>query len=363
MCYNYYNMKPKMKKVKTQNHANRSPMWFPYLQSMKETKKGIFEFVFNGGNEVTNLEDISSIMIYGESDTKLDQQILDKIARKGVPIILHRRNMTQPIYINGGLRPDPQDTFSAQIIKRRQSRTRTHIARQLLIAKMKSMSYLVDPEKVPQFASIKLLRNIEAKHAKKYWRAYFARLGHPEWTRREKNPASEALDGASKFISGIVLRWITYHHLSPYHGFLHEPTDYPSLVYDLMEPTRGIFEAILLEAFLSTNNKNWLVYSISTLKEALDEQVYTTLTRQIVTRQELLHGTVLSLKYYLLGRQRKFLIPMPGKPNGGRPPKVDFLLYGRHAGKTDFWEKADMAANQDKWLKQKPKRIDPEHPF
>ncbi|MDR0887241.1 MAG: CRISPR-associated endonuclease Cas1 [Candidatus Nomurabacteria bacterium] len=349
--------------VKTQNHSNRVPMWLPYLHSIRETKKGIFEFVFNGGTEIVNLNEISSIMIYGETDTKLDQKILDKITRKGIPIIIHRRNMSQPIYITGGLRPDKDDTITEQLVKRQQSRTSTHIARQLLIAKMHSMSYLIPSAKVPQFANIKTLRNIEATHAHKYWRAYFTKLNHPEWIRRDKNPASEALDGASKFISGIILRWITYHHLSPYHGFLHEPTDYPSLVYDLMEPTRGIFESILLQVFINTNQKDWLVNSISELKMALDEQIYTSLTRQIVTRQELLHGTVLSLKYYLLGRQRKFLIPLPGSPNGGRPPKVEFLLYGRHAGKTNFWEKAEIAANNDKWLKQKPRHFDHDHPF
>jgi hypothetical protein len=64
------------------------------------------------------------------------------------------------------------------------------------------------------------------------------------------------------------------------------------------------------------------------------------LPRQIVTRQELLHGAVLSLKYYLLGKQRKFLVPLESQPKGGRPPKVKFLLYGRHAGRTDFWDEA-----------------------
>ena len=30
--------------------------------------------------------------------------------------------------------------------------------------------------------------------------------------------------------------------MSPYHGFLHTPTEYPALVYDLMEPYRGYIE-------------------------------------------------------------------------------------------------------------------------
>ncbi|MDR0957443.1 MAG: CRISPR-associated endonuclease Cas1, partial [Candidatus Nomurabacteria bacterium] len=323
-------------------------LWLPYLQSIKENKNGIFDFAYNGGEVQTRLDEVQSIMIYGDVDTDLDVRILDKIARSGVPIIIHRRTMTQPIYIVGGARPDPDDTLSAQLIKRSQSRIASHVARQILTAKMDSMKYLVKPKVLPQFASVKKLRNIEAVHAREYWKAWFAKLGHPEWTRREKNPAAVALDAQSKFISGIILRWISYHHLSPYHGFSHEPTDYPSLVYDLIEPYRGIFEAKILTEWISgaIPTERYLTSAIAITKELLDERVYVPLTRQIVTRHELLHGIVLSLKYYLLGRQRKFMVPMQGKPNGGRPPKVDFLLYGRHAGKTDFWKVADDLADK-----------------
>lgn len=348
-----------MEEKKKYLKPRRVPMWLPYLQSIKETRKGVFEFVYKGGAEVSSLDNISSIMIYGDTDTKLDVVMLDKIIRKGIPIIIHRRTMSQPIYIYGGLRPDPEDTVSKQIMKREFKRTSTHISRQLLDAKMRGMNYLVKPKWIPKITNIKMLRNIEAVHAKRYWERFFKELGHPEWTRRGKNPASVALDASSKFLSGIVLRWICYHHLSPYHGFLHETTDYPSLVYDLLEPYRGMFEAKLLKMFTENSEDKWLAYSIVVLKEALDEQVYVPLTRQIVTRQELLHGAVLSLKYYLLGKQRKFLIPVIGKPNGGRPPKVEFLLYGRHAGKTDFWVRAhEISERQDvKRLRNHKRRI------
>lgn len=320
----------------------RVPMWLPYLQNIKEHPKGTFTFEYNGGSETTTLDTVQSIMIYGDSDTPLHIPTLDKIARSGIPIIIHRRNMAQPIYITGGLRPDPQDTISKQLILRNRSRNKRHIARQLLQAKFRSCSWLIPPEHLPLYASIESLRNIEAKHAKKYWDAYFSTLGYPQFTRRGNNDGRQALDAASKFIVGILLRWITYHHLSPYHGFLHEPTDYPALAYDLMEPNRGTFDRILLQAWKRGNvpSNRWLATGINALKNAMNEKVYTGLTRQIVTRQELLHGEVLSLKYYLLGKQRKFLIPSESKPNGGRPPKVNFLLYGRHAGKTDFWDEA-----------------------
>lgn len=321
---------------------SRVPLWLPYLQGVTENPKGTFTFQYNGGSETVRLDAIQSIMIYGDSDTTFDIKILDKIVRCGIPIIIHRRNIGQPIYITSGARPDPQDTLSRQLILRAQSRKSRHVARMLLQAKMRSCSWLVSPISLPLYANVDDLRNIEAKHAKKYWRAYFEELGYPQYIRRGSNPAAQALDAASKFVSGIVLRWVIYHHLSPYHGFLHEPTSYPALVYDLMEPTRGNFELALLETWKrgAIPQEKWIPTGIATLKEALNTKVYTSLTRQIVTRQELLHGTVLSLKYYLLGKQRKFLIPIEGRPNGGRPPKVNFLLYGRHAGRTDFWDEA-----------------------
>jgi len=317
------------------------------LQGIKETKKGVFEFVYNGGEETAKVEEILSIMIYGETDTPIDTRILAKLCGRGVPIVIHRRNLPRPIFITAGPRADPDDTLSAQLIRRSSVRATTHVARQILKAKMASMAYLVDPQPLPNYADVNRLRNIEAVHAKKYWDAWFTRLGQAEWHRRSKNPAAEALDAVSKFLAGITLRWITYHNLSPYHGFLHTPTDYPTLVYDLLEPYRGLADVVVLQTLLASDDeKLWIPRSIAAIKGWLNVQTYVPLTRQIVTNQELLHGVVLSLKYYLLGRQRVFHIPLPGKPKGGRPAKVEFRLYGRHAGKTDFWKVAHRVSNE-----------------
>ncbi len=345
----------------SRSSKQRAPLWLPYLQSAELKRGGQFEFVYNGGEVTTDLSDISSILIYGDTTTPLSPRMLDSIARKGVPIILHRRHMARPVYITAGWRPDPDDTISHQLVKRQNSQLATHISRQLLLAKFKSMSWLIPPAELPGRASVAHLRNIEAQHAKKYWRTYMEYLGrttgHPEWTRRPprpvagetntapfmlKNPAGAALDAVSKFTSGVVLRWIAYHHLSPFHGFLHEPTDYPSLVYDLMEPYRGLLEQELLQTWIRSETpvEDLTDVAIQTTKEWFDRRTYVPLTRQIATHQELLHGAVLSLKFYLLGRQRKFHVPMPGRPKGGRPAKVEFLLYGRHAGRTDFWTEA-----------------------
>jgi len=324
----------------------RIPVWLPYLETVNESAGGVIHFKYKGGEEKLKLTDISCIMIYGETNMSFKLPIFEKITRAGIPIIYTRRNIANPMVIHGALRHDKDDTITAQILARENKKKRIHISRQLLTAKMESMKYLVPTMELPQNTSIAELRSIEAQHAKKYWEEYYDRIGHPEWSRRGaetgKNPVSSTLDAGSRFISGIVLRWILYHHLSPSHGYFHVPTDYQSLVYDLMEPYRGLFDFELMRVFVEypSHKEKWIPLSINRLKDKYNSRCYVPLTRQIVTYHELLHGSVLSLKSYLLGRQRKLHIPLPGEPRGGRPPKVAFKLYGRQAGKSNFWPEA-----------------------
>lgn len=330
--------------------TKRLPAWLPYLQSVEKENNQIWKFVYKGGEIITKLDSLQSIMIYGESDIRFDISQLEEIAHKGIPIIIHRRTMAQPIYITGGIRPDADDVITYQVIARRNDAHRKHIARKLLQSKFKSMAWLdISEPELSKDISVEQMRNIEAVHAKRYWQRYFTLLGVKQ-SRRAGESYSAGLDAASKFLSGIILRWIHYHHLSPFHGYLHDPTTYPALIYDLMEPYRSTFDRIILQEWLRLgirpNSKVSTIVgtAINVVKEALDEKVYIGLTRQIVTRHELLHGIVLSLRFYLMKEQKTFMIPIESKPNGGRPRKVSFRLYGRQAGKTDFWQQAREAA-------------------
>jgi CRISPR/Cas system-associated endonuclease Cas1 len=290
-------------------------------------------------------------MIYGDYG-KLETKILEAIVSKGVPIIIHRRNVARPIYICTPLRPDQADTLSAQMLCRANERKKLHVARKLLQAKFRAMQWLL-PEmpELKRSASLEKMRQVEALHAKRYWTLFYRGLGIASQGRRKAGKVAAALDCMSKFVSGIILRWTTYHHLSPFHGFLHAATDYPALVYDLIEPYRGYFDRVVFEKACLVEspdeNSGLIGMTIEGVKEALDEQVYTGLTRQIVTRHELLHGAVLGLKCYLEGRHSRFLIPQIDQPKGGRPRKVDFRLYGRQAGRTDFWRVATSAADEE----------------
>jgi CRISPR/Cas system-associated endonuclease Cas1 len=235
---------------------------------------------------------------------------------------------------------------------RNNDKKRTYLAKRLIGAKFKSMNWLIPYKRDHLYGifDIDKIRNIEAWQSKVYWQEYFNQLGIKNGKRRDdNNEVKKTLDAVSKFVAGIILRWILYHNLSPFHGFLHKPTDYPALVYDLMEPYRGFFDEIVFKTIKENQEKNLppeknLPIAIENIKKLLEKKVYIHSTRQISTFQELLHGIVLSLRVYLLQETRKFIIPMPEKPNGGRSIKAGFKLYGHSAGITDFWSEAKSIA-------------------
>jgi CRISPR/Cas system-associated endonuclease Cas1 len=221
-----------------------------------------------------------------------------------------------------------------------------YIARRLLKTKFQSMAWLTPPLSFPkEWQTVNDMRQIEARHGRNFWEKYYQKFGYPTSQRRNNdNDVSKVLNAVSKFVSGIVLRWVLYHRLSPYHGFLHSPTDYPSLVYDLMEPYRGHIYKRVMEAMKEAEEVS-VGIAIEAVKELLDEEVYTDATRQIVTFHELLHESVLALRAYLLGEASRFIVPTPDQPNGGRPKETGYTLYGRSAGPTDFWEQAENVSD------------------
>lgn len=337
-----------MSKNASENKPSKIPYWFPYTEKIR-LKGGTLFVDYKGGSCEAELDEIHSIMFYG-SVCNLSEDFLDACAKEGIPVCIHRRNMHRTIWITPGYPYQSKDMLTKQILFRENDKKKTHIARKLLKAKFKSMEWLIDAPHFPKrWLSIKELRVMESKHAKKYWERYYAGLGLPESSRRSRdNNLSPALDAISKFVSSILLRWIHYHRFSPFHGYLHEPTDYPSLAYDLIEPYRGYIEQEIFNALkdrkedIKTSNVTGLC--IYVLKEMLYEKIYTHQTRQIVTFHELLHGSVLALRAYLTKQAKRFIVPIPGKPKGGRPKKTGYRLYGRSAGPTNFWKTADKVA-------------------
>lgn len=327
-------------------------LWLPYLSEISLKPKTV-RFVYKGGKIIIEWRKIHSIMIYGQS-TELPQQFLEKCAFYKTPVIVHRRNIPRAVIIVPTLPPDQENLLTQQVLYRENKKKRPYIAKRLLQAKFKSMNWLtpVDRDLLYRLANIEEMTKVESWHARRYWKNYYTRL-NIESARRDdnKNIATVTLDAVSKFLTGILLRWVLYHNLSPYHGFLHKPTDYPALVYDLMEPYRGYFDKVVFDSIkemqeLEKTDSQIIGFAIENLKEFLDQKVYVNATRQIVTFNELLHGVVLALRAYLLSNTRRFIVPMPSKPNGGRPVKAGYQLYGHVAGKTNFWERARKVAQE-----------------
>jgi CRISPR/Cas system-associated endonuclease Cas1 len=326
--------------------SHKLPLWLPYLQEIiLSPNKRTLTFKYNGGETTSQVDGIHSILLYGDA-LPIQPEIVELLGRKGVPIIIHRRNLATNIWIHSGVRKDTNDILTRQILTRSNTHKRHHIARTLLSAKLKSMRWCIPTPDQPFRKGMTLaqMRTIEAYWSKRYWSEFYNRLQIDD-TRRGKSDLSKSLDAVSKFVSAIILRWISYHHLSAFHGFLHEPTDYPSLVYDLIEPYRSYFDKAMFDHIKTHGiDKDLPAVSIEVTKELLNSKVYTESTRQIVTVHELLHGITLSLRSYLLGETKRFVIPLAGKPNGGRPRKVTFTLYGRSAGKTPFIKEAHSVA-------------------
>ena len=327
------------------NTTGKHFLWLPYTSVIK-IKGQTVAFKYNSGIEVLSFDKIHSIMFYG-SVVDLSQEFLENCAKHNIPIVIHRRNMTKAVFINHNTQTNVKDLLSRQVLCRQNLTKRNYIARQLIKAKLKSSRWLVDanPAVLKKEHDLNQIRSIEAINARHYWEVFFTELGHPGWTRRGDNPAAHILDAVSKFLTGILLRWTLYHNFSPYHGYMHIQTEYPALLYDLLDPYRGYFEKAIFRSIKRSKALNkpesaWMPLAIADLKTCLNSTVYTDATRQIVTMSELMHGIVLALRSYLLGLSHRFIVPIPGNPNGGRPIKAGYSFYGRRAGRTDFWQEA-----------------------
>ena len=323
---------------KTAKGRKKAILWLPYFQSVERAKprsKTLYRFTYNGGDFVADLRQIDCIMIYGATGT-LSVSFLDSLSVHGISLLIHRRGMPKPYAFlpsTGGLM---KDALTAQITTRNQTNKRVYIARSLIKARLLSMMGSIPiPEAVykrlTSARDLGEIRNIEAQVTKRYWSNFYEELGLFGVSRRDKAiPLNQALDSASYFMFGIMLRWVTLHRLSPWHGFLHEPTSYASLCYDLMEPYRVWFEDAAKRAWIAVdgNKEKITAATINELKDYLEADVTVPQTRQIVARKNLLHGVTLALLSYVNGESPRFVIPREGDKRAGRPKKSGYKIPG-----------------------------------
>ena len=309
-------------------------IWLPYLQGIEklEAGKDEYRFIYNGGVVDCPLAKLDFLMVYGATGS-LPIDFLDRLSVYKIPFFIHRRNMATPYVFYPTSIQTNKDVLTAQILNRENQHKRVYIARQLITERFKKFNIPIPQSayrKLKEARSIEKIRNLEAQVTKRYWQKYFNKLGVNTHRREKDNPLNQALDAGSYFIFGIVLRWALFHKLSPNHGYMHEPTGYPSLCYDLMEPYRYIIEESVIKAHETgySDSKELTKATFNQMKRMLEQDVYVPATRQFVARKNLLHGAVLALRSYLLGETKRFLIPTEGERKGGRPPKISYSLPG-----------------------------------
>ena len=306
----------------------RASLWVPYLSRVEKVKVG-WLFVYNGGEFVANLSQVDTLLLYGAS-CDLPLAFLDALATERVPMLLHRRNLPHPYVFVPANRTDDADVLTAQVIARQNQTKCAYVARTLIAARFANVMFKPPPgfyKRLAKQRSVDGVRSVEAMQSRRYWRMYFDFLGMSDDHRRAHNPVSAALDAGSFFMYGVLLRWMLLHKLSPAHGYLHVTTGYPSLVYDLMEPYRYIFEAAVARA-VTSGAKDLTAACLHGIKVALDEKVYATSHHVDVRRKNLLHGAVLALRAWLLGDTKRLVWPQEGERQGGRLPKTGYALPG-----------------------------------
>lgn len=319
---------------KSNKRGSRVSVWLPYFsQAKKIPRSKKWSIAYNGGSIEFDLKETDLIMFYGATG-ELPLEFLDDASKNGVMILIHRRNVPRPYVFYPSVIGDEEDILTRQIQFRTNERKRLYIAKTLIKKRLENMGSTI-PISAPllrQLSAAKTIdevRAIEANTTARYWNKWYDNLDI-EASRRKDHPINSALDAGSKFLYGVILRWLVFHRFSPNHGFMHQPTSYPSLVYDLMEPFRYVIENVCSAAWKrgEREEKKLVALSLSLLKEELDEPCYVSATRQYVRKKNLLHGAVLALRSYLIGDMRKLVFPSEGVPNGGRPIKASYKLPG-----------------------------------
>ena len=320
---------------KNNQRRGKASVWIPYLHSISKLKGHQWDITYKGGNMVLIPNQVDCIMFYGACG-HLPIEFIDDMAQKRIPLLIHRRNLAAPVCFLPGQRNDDVDILTKQVMYRENNIRRCYIARTLVRERFNAVSKLLPiphghKTLLAKMRSINSIRGWEARASKLYWQRYFRKIGFPNATRREKSPLAAALDAGSTFVTGILLRWVHVHKLSPAHGYLHVQTEYTSLIYDLIEPYRYIIEDALQHAVVDWDGKEsgiLIAKTLATLKDLLDQSVYVPVARQHIRRKNLLHGIVLALRAYLAGDMRRLVIPAEGVPIGGRPVKISYRLPG-----------------------------------
>lgn len=318
---------------KSSARRGKVSLWIPYFSGADKVKGTTYDIHFQGGPIRVDLKTVDLVLFYGATGS-LDLEFLDVLNQHRVPLMIHRRNQTRPMAFAPSSTIDQRDVLTRQIHAREDGRRRAYVARCLIRARIETMNRRCAIPgstfaRLRRLRSLESIRLLEAQRSKEYWKVYYGSLGLEGLGRRDDHPVNAALDAGSFFLFGVLLRWILFHRMSPAHGFMHEPTDYESLAYDLLDPYRVFFEdAVFASRSNEPETESLTESALKALKASLAASVYVPQVRAWCPRKSLLHGVVLALRAYLVGDMQRFVIPQEGERKGGRPPRVSYGLPG-----------------------------------
>lgn len=313
-------------------NVNGVSTWIPYLQTLSQQKKGIWDAAYQGGTVQINLSQSHTVMFYGASGSLPVEFLLDA-AKHDVTILIHSSRTRKPMVLTQHPRAGKPDVLSAQITYRSNERKRLVIAKALVHARILQMGWQLETaqELAGQAFRKKNLNELRAHEAvitKRYWQRFYEEAGYPGMTRREDSDINQALNACSSLLVGKIIRWLVFHRLSPTHGFLHEPVSYEALAYDLIEPVRHWVEIAVMQA-TKKDASNVIDGSITILNTMLGEWVEVPSLQVEAKRKQVLHGHVLALRSYLLNETRKLNLPIDSAERAsGRPVKVAYQIPG-----------------------------------
>lgn len=304
--------------------------YVPYLIAVERLAKFRYRVSYNGGEIEIDLQKAESILFYGASG-QIPVEFLDACNESRVPLTFHRTHQSEPYVLAPSPMSGRADLITQQILKREDARLRIYLARLFSGARVLSLGWLMPLNatalsRIRTARTLQDLRRLEAEQAARYWEAFYEKAGFADRSRRGDSLLSKALDAALLLVRGTLLRWTLHHRLSPAHGYLHEPTGYPALVFDLIEPYRYLVERAVLESFLDSTSSPTVAKAVEYTKTALKAAVYVPATRQWVPAKSLLHGVVLALRAYLGGEMTRFVPPIAGEPKAGRPYRTTYRL-------------------------------------
>jgi CRISPR-associated endonuclease Cas1 len=322
--------------------AGKGIWYLPYLQSLTPIEKAKmparWKADFQGGSVDIDLRRAETIVVYGAAG-EMPILFLHAAAQHRASVSFQRAHGTPLYSLFPADRPDRNDLLSAQIRARDDARRRLYVARTVVAARVQSQSWITGSgyrtglAEIRKARTLAALRIAEAAQARRYFDSYFASFGvDSPIARRDEGPVATALDATLMLMRGQITRWIQAHHLSPYHGFAHEPSSYAALVFDLIEPYRVFAERAVQMAHHETTLTQ--ATAVEALKRLLNQPVYCAVTAQWVRRKTMLHGAVLALRAYLSGEMLRLTLPFEGRPKPGRPYQVTYRLPGELAPPT-----------------------------